>query len=236
MLGTMRLTAMVVFILIGSRVFSLVFQGVDGGKWIEHLLTGLPGGQIGFLIAINIFIFFLAFFLDFFEIAFIIIPFLAPVAAKLGIDLVWFGVMICVNMQTSFMHPPFGFALFYLRGIADTLFKNKSLPRKVESRDIYLGAIPWIAIQLVLVAVVIFVPETVTMFLDKEQVLDLDKAGQMIEQMDSGKTGSSKSEPDPSLGLPPADAASGASAPGAASETEDPMEAIKRALEQDKAK
>ena len=173
--GTMRLTAMVVFILIGSRVFSLVFQGVDGGRWIEHMLTGLPGGQVGFLIVVNIFIFFLAFFLDFFEIAFIILPLLGPVAAKLGIDMVWFGVLLCVNMQTSFMHPPFGFALFYLRGIADTLFKNGALPRKVESRDIYLGAIPWVGLQLLLVAIVIFFPQTVTVFLDKEAVVDVDK-------------------------------------------------------------
>ncbi|HNK19195.1 MAG TPA: TRAP transporter large permease subunit, partial [Piscinibacter sp.] len=114
MAGTMRITAMVVFILIGSRVFSLVFQGVEGGKWIEHMLTSLPGGQVGFLIAVNVFIFFLAFFLDFFEIAFIILPFLGPVAEKMGINMIWFGVMLCVNMQTSFMHPPFGFALFYL--------------------------------------------------------------------------------------------------------------------------
>ncbi|WP_428419747.1 TRAP transporter large permease [Methylibium sp.] len=173
--GTMRITAMVVFILIGSRVFSLVFQGVDGGKWVEHMLTGLPGGQVGFLIAVNVFIFFLAFFLDFFEIAFIILPLLGPVAAKLGIDLVWFGVLLCVNMQTSFMHPPFGFALFYLRGIADTLFKTGTLPRQVESRDIYLGAIPWVLLQLLLVVIVIFVPQTVTVFLDKEEKIDLDK-------------------------------------------------------------
>ncbi len=173
--GTMRITAMVVFILIGSRVFSLVFQGVDGGKWIEHLLSDLPGGQTGFLIVVNIFIFFLAFFLDFFEIAFIILPMLGPVADKLGIDLIWFGVLLCVNMQTSFMHPPFGFALFYLRGISDSLFKNGALPRKVESRDIYLGAIPWVILQLILVVIVIFVPQTVTMFLDKEQKVDIDK-------------------------------------------------------------
>ncbi|MES2248550.1 MAG: TRAP transporter large permease subunit [Pseudomonadota bacterium] len=173
--GTMRLTAMVVFILIGSRVFSLVFQGVDGAKWIEHMLSGLPGGQIGFLIAVNIFVFFLAFFLDFFEIAFIILPLLGPVAHKLGIDMVWFGVLLCVNMQTSFMHPPFGFALFYLRGIADTLFKNGALPKKVESRDIYLGAVPWVAMQLLLVAIVIFFPQTVTVFLEKEKVVDIDK-------------------------------------------------------------
>ncbi|MDF1484320.1 TRAP transporter large permease subunit [Ramlibacter sp. H39-3-26] len=173
--GTMRLTAMVVFILIGSRMFSLVFQGVDGAKWIEHTLSSLPGGQIGFLIAVNVFVFFLAFFLDFFEIAFIILPLLGPVAAKLGIDMVWFGVLLCVNMQTSFMHPPFGFALFYLRGIADTLFKNGTLPRKVESRDIYLGALPWVLMQLLLVGIVIFFPQTVTVFLDKKVEIDIDK-------------------------------------------------------------
>ncbi len=175
MVATMRLTAMVAFILIGARVFSQVFQGVDGALWVEHLLSGLPGGQIGFLIVVNIFVFFLAFFLDFFEIAFIIIPMLAPVAEKLGIDLIWFGVLLCVNMQTSFMHPPFGFALFYLRGIADTLYKEKRIPKPVLSKDIYLGSIPWVIMQLVLVAIVIFVPETVTAFLDKEAVVDLDK-------------------------------------------------------------
>jgi tripartite ATP-independent transporter DctM subunit len=173
--GTMRLTAMVVFILIGSRVFSQVFQGVDGAKWVEHLLTGLPGGQTGFLIVVNIFVFFLAFFLDFFEIAFIIVPMLAPVADKLGIDLIWFGVLLCVNLQTSFMHPPFGFALFYLRGIADTLFKDKRIPFAVKSNDIYLGSIPWVIMQLLLVVIVILVPQTVTAFLDKEVKVDIDK-------------------------------------------------------------
>ncbi len=175
MSGTMRLTAMVVFILIGARVFSMVFQGVDGAKWVEHLLTGLPGGQTGFLIVVNIFIFFLAFFLDFFEIAFIILPMLGPVAVKLGINPIWFGVLLCVNMQTSFMHPPFGFALFYLRGIADTLFKEKRIPEAIKSNDIYLGAIPWVAMQMILVLIVIFVPQTVTMFLDKEEKIDIDK-------------------------------------------------------------
>lgn len=171
--NTMRITAMVVFILIGSRVFSLVFQGVDGGRWIEEMLSDLPGGQIGFLIAVNTFIFFLAFFLDFFEIAFIILPLLGPVAEKLGIDMIWFGVLLCVNMQTSFMHPPFGFSLFYLRGISDTLFKNKALPAKVLSKDIYLGAIPFVLLQLALVGVVIAFPQTVTVFLDKPPVIDL---------------------------------------------------------------
>jgi tripartite ATP-independent transporter DctM subunit len=161
--NTMRITAMVLFILIGATVFSLVFQGVEGSLWIEHLLSGLPGGQVGFLVFVNIFVFVLAFFLDFFEIAFIVIPLLAPVAAKLGIDLVWFGVLICVNMQTSFMHPPFGFALFYLRGIA---------PKEVRSADIYWGAVPWVGLQLVLVAIVIFWPESVTYWLEAGSGVD----------------------------------------------------------------
>jgi tripartite ATP-independent transporter DctM subunit len=192
MVNTARITSMVVFILIGSRVFSLVFQGVDGGKWIEHMLSGLPGGQIGFLIVVNIAIFFLAFFLDFFEIAFIILPLLGPVAANMGIDLVWFGVLLCVNMQTSFMHPPFGFALFYLRGIADTLFKNGALPRAVQSSDIYLGAIPWVVMQLILVVIVIFVPQTVTIFLDQKVEIDLDKVQiEMPGQMEGSSRGAS---------------------------------------------
>jgi tripartite ATP-independent transporter DctM subunit len=153
MATTMRITAMVIFILVGSTVFTLVFRGMEGGAWIEHLLSSLPGGQVGFLVFVNLFVFVLAFFLDFFEIAFIIIPLLAPVADKLGIDLVWFGVLLCVNMQTSFMHPPFGFALFYLRGIA---------PPDVKSSDIYLGAIPWVLMQVLLVAIVILWPQSVT--------------------------------------------------------------------------
>ena len=173
--NTMRITAMVVFILIGSTCFSVVFQGVDGGHWVENLFSGLPGGWIGFLIVVNLFVFFLAFFLDFFEIAFIIVPMLAPVAVKLlspvlldsmngnpqaaaSAALVWFGVMLCVNMQTSFMHPPFGFALFYLRGVA---------PKEVKSSDIYWGALPWVGLQLIMVAVVITFPALVTTLLDK---------------------------------------------------------------------
>ena len=161
MTSTMRINAMVIFILIGSTVFGLAFRGVDGDLWIEHLLSGLPGGQVGFLIVVNLFVFFLAFFLDYFEIAFIIIPLLAPVAQKLGIDLIWFGVLLGANMQTSFMHPPFGFALFYLRGVA---------PKSVKSSDIYYGALPWVGLQLILVAIIIFVPETVTYFIDKPAI------------------------------------------------------------------
>jgi predicted histidine transporter YuiF (NhaC family) len=198
------------------------------------MLSGLPGGQTGFLIVVNIFIFFLAFFLDFFEIAFIIIPFLAPVADKLGIDLIWFGVMICVNMQTSFMHPPFGFALFYLRGIADTLFKNGSLPRKVESRDIYLGAIPWVVMQLILVAVVIAFPQTVTAFLDKPQVLDIEKANEQLQSMEGG---SGANTPDPSASAAEAstDPAAAASAADSGDTSDDPMKALEESMKKDAA-
>ncbi len=161
--STMKITSMVIFILIGSNVFSLVFRGVDGDLWIENLLTALPGGVVGFLVVVNLFVFVLAFFLDFFEIAFIIIPLLAPVAAKLGIDLIWFGVLLGANMQTSFMHPPFGFALFYLRGIA---------PKSVRSADIYWGAIPWVIMQLILVGIVIAFPELVTSFIDGPSTVD----------------------------------------------------------------
>lgn len=166
MASTMRITAMVVYILIGARVFSLVFQGVGGKVWIEDMLTSLPGGVVGFLIFVNVFIFVIAFFLDFFEIAFIIIPLLTPAAEKLGIDLIWFGVLVCANIQTSFMHPPFGFALFYLRGIA---------PKSIKTSDIYWGAIPWIGTMIILVAIVIVWPQSVTYWIDKSTKVDPSK-------------------------------------------------------------
>jgi tripartite ATP-independent transporter DctM subunit len=170
--STMRITAMVVFILIGATVFSLVFQGVNGGRWIEHILSDLPGGRTGFLIFTMIFIFFIAFFLDFFEIVFIVVPLLVPVARALGIDPVWFGLLLCVNMQTSFMHPPFGFALFYLRAIA---------PKEVKTKDIYWGSLPWIALQLVLVGIMIFWPETVTYWISDAPTLDPAAVEQQLE-------------------------------------------------------
>ncbi|HEY8876180.1 MAG TPA: TRAP transporter large permease subunit, partial [Roseateles sp.] len=154
-----------------------------------------------------------------------------PVADKMGIDLVWFGVMLCVNMQTSFMHPPFGFALFYLRGISDTLFKNGSIPRKVESNDIYLGSIPWVLMQLVLVAIVIFFPQTVTAFLDKEKAVDLNQASELLQQMGGhDKPAADMSADDASKLFAPEPAASAASAPT------DDGDAVRRALEQDAAK
>ena len=157
MTTTAKITSFVVFILIGSSVFSLTFRGVDGDLWVEHLLTGLPGGALGFLIFVNLLVFLLAFFLDFFEIAFIILPLLAPVAAAFGIDLVWFGVLLAVNMQTSFMHPPFGFALFYLRSVA---------PPQIRTADIYWGAVPFLGLQILMVVLIIAFPQLVSWGLD----------------------------------------------------------------------
>jgi tripartite ATP-independent transporter DctM subunit len=164
--STAKLTSFVVFILVGATVFSLTFRGVNGDLWVEHLLTSLPGGQLGFLIVVNLLTFFLAFFLDFFELAFIIVPLLAPVADKLGIDLIWFGVLLGINMQTSFMHPPFGFALFYLRSVApakefvDKLTGKATAP--VTTGQIYWGAVPFVVIQVIMVAIVILFPGLVT--------------------------------------------------------------------------
>ena len=145
---TGKLSSFVVFILVGSTVFGLVFRAVNGDLWVEHLLLSLPGGQLGFLIVVNILVFLLAFFLDFFELSFIIVPLLGPVADKMGIDL-----LLGVNMQTSFMHPPFGFALFYLRSVA---------PASIKTTDIYWGAIPFVCIQIIMVALIIIFPGIVS--------------------------------------------------------------------------
>ncbi|MBB5043251.1 TRAP transporter large permease [Shinella fusca] len=163
--ATTRLSSFVLFILIGARVFSLTFYGVNGHLWVEHLLVSLPGGEVGFLIVVNLLVFFLAFFLDFFELAFIIVPLLAPAADKLGIDLIWFGVLLGINMQTSFMHPPFGFALFYLRSVAakvpylDRVTGKMTQP--VTTGQIYWGAVPFVGIQILMVALTIFFPSMV---------------------------------------------------------------------------
>jgi TRAP-type mannitol/chloroaromatic compound transport system permease large subunit len=168
---TAKLSSFVMFILVGSTVFSLVFRGVNGDLWVESLLIGLPGGQIGFLIVVNTLAFVLAFFLDFFELAFIIVPLLGPVAVKLGIDLIWFGVLLGVNMQTSFMHPPFGYALFYLRSVApkeeytDRITGKRLAP--LTTGQIYWGVIPFVIIQVIMVGVVIAFPSMVTGVLDK---------------------------------------------------------------------
>jgi TRAP-type mannitol/chloroaromatic compound transport system permease large subunit len=163
---TTTLTCFVVFILIGSSVFSLTFRGVNGDLWVEHLLTGLPGGEMGFLVVVSILTFLLAFFLDFFELAFIIVPLIGPVADKMGIDLIWLGVLLAVNMQTSFMHPPFGFALFYLRSVAPKEdYQDKITGKtiaKVTTGQIYWGSIPFIVIQIAMVILVLLYPGMVT--------------------------------------------------------------------------
>jgi len=173
---TAKLSTFVVFILIGARVFSLTFYGVNGHVWVEELLTGLPGGQLGFLIVVNLVVFLLAFFLDFFELSFIVVPLLGPVAEKLGIDLIWFGVLLGVNMQTSFMHPPFGFALFYLRSVApahDYIDKlTGKLTAPVTTTQIYWGAIPFVVIQLIMVGILIVFPQMSLVY--KSGVPDVD--------------------------------------------------------------
>ncbi len=177
--ATAKLSAFVIFILVGARVFSLTFYGVDGHRWVEEMLVSLPGGQTGFLIFTNAFIFVLAFFLDFFELAFIVIPLLAPAAERLGIDLIWFGVMLGVNMQTSFMHPPFGFALFYLRSVApkDSYIDRVSGKRMepVTTGQIYWGAVPFVCIQIIMVALVIAFPAMVMHYKGVAQTIDPSK-------------------------------------------------------------
>jgi TRAP-type mannitol/chloroaromatic compound transport system permease large subunit len=176
---TAKLSTFVVFILVGARVFSLTFYGVNGHVWVEQLLLHLPGGQLGFLIVVNLLIFFLAFFLDFFELSFIVIPLVGPVADKLGIDLIWFGVLLGVNMQTSFMHPPFGFALFYLRSVApakDFLDRvTGRLTKKVTTGQIYWGAVPFVLIQIVMIGLVIAFPQMVMVYKAKERTFDINK-------------------------------------------------------------
>ncbi|MDR1967280.1 MAG: TRAP transporter large permease subunit [Burkholderiaceae bacterium] len=213
--STTKLASFVMFILIGATMFSLVFQAADGPVWVEHLMTSLPGGQVGFLIVVNIMVFVLAFFLDYFELSFIVVPLLAPVANKLGIDLIWFGVLLAVNMQTSFMHPPFGFALFFLRSVApDKPYVDRVTGKvmdPVSTLQIYKGAIPFVLLQLVMVGVLIAFPSLVTGSLDKQAAVDLDAVGkQMLHDLDSGGGGYGSD-------TPPADAAAPESAAPAAS-------------------
>ena len=185
--STAKLSAFVVFILIGARVFSLTFYGVNGHTWVEHLLTSLPGGQIGFLIFVNILVFLLAFFLDFFELAFIIVPLLGPAAEKLGIDLIWFGVILGVNMQTSFMHPPFGFALFFLRSVAPKEdYKDRvtgKMMKAVTTAQIYMGAIPFVIIQVIMIALVILIPSMVMVYKAGEVKLDQKAIEEQFKQI-----------------------------------------------------
>jgi TRAP-type mannitol/chloroaromatic compound transport system permease large subunit len=230
--STMKLSCFVVFILLGSTVFSLAFQGVDGPKWVERLLTSLPGGQLGFLIVVNILVFFLAFFLDFFELSFIVIPLIGPVAEKLGIDLVWFGVLLAVNMQTSFMHPPFGFALFYLRSVAasedytDRLTGRRT--EKVTTGQIYWGAVPFVIIQVIMVGLIIAFPGLVSRDSDKGPKLDADKVLQDIGRHSGGEA------PAPALSAPGSEQP--AARPESKGDADEGMKALQDAVKQDAAK
>ncbi|HEY1325539.1 MAG TPA: TRAP transporter large permease subunit [Casimicrobiaceae bacterium] len=225
---TAKLSTFVVFILIGARVFSLTFYGVSGNVWVEHLLTSLPGGQLGFLIVVNILIFFLAFFLDFFELSFIVIPLVGPVADKLGIDLIWFGVLLGVNMQTSFMHPPFGFALFYLRSVAarkqytDRLTGRPIAP--VTTGQIYWGAVPFVVIQILMIGLVIAVPQMVMVYKAGENKIDPSKVQILVPP---------PAEPDLSQPVtpgaaPPSGAGAGTLTPG--NETDEAQKALEKAF------
>ena len=240
--STTKLGSFVMFILIGATMFGLVFQAADGPIWVEHLLASLPGGQVGFLVFVNVLIFFLAFFLDYFELSFIVVPLLAPVADKLGIDLIWFGVLLAVNMQTSFMHPPFGFALFFLRSVAPEKpyvdrVTNKVM-QPVTTMQIYKGAIPFLLIQLFMVGILIAFPGLVTGSLDKQQTYDLKQIGdQMREglQPESGDTYGSdaaeNAEEAPSATPETPDSATAPDEPAADSgAADDPMKAMQDAL------
>ena len=221
---TAKLTSFVVFILVGARVFSLTFYGVDGHLWVEHLLLDLPGGQLGFLIVVNVLVFVLAFFLDFFELAFIIVPLLGPVAEKLGIDLIWFGVLLGVNMQTSFMHPPFGFALFYLRSVApgrEYLDKvTGKLPPPVTTGQIYWGAVPFVLIQLIMVALIIVFPALVSGGMAKKAAVNIDQMRIEVPAETPGAEG------EPLEGEPATDS----KADAADKDEDDPGKALERAL------
>jgi len=223
------------FILIGATVFSFTFNAADGHLWVEHLFAKLPGGQVGFLIAVNLLVFVLGCFIDFFEIAFIVIPLLVAVADKLNIDLIWFGVIIGMNLQTSFLTPPFGFALFYLRSVAPRIdytdrVTNQRVPA-VSTAQIYTGSIIFITLQLIMLAVVIAFPALVTDRLDKAPAVSLESIKLEAEKVDYGtaEEDTLKAVAPPPAGEKGAPPAAEAPAP----QEEDPMEAVRRALEQD---
>jgi TRAP-type mannitol/chloroaromatic compound transport system permease large subunit len=241
--NTAKLASFVLFILIGSTVFSFTFNAADGHFWVERLFTGMPGGAWGFLIVVNILVFILGCFIDFFEIAFIIIPLLAPVAEKIlpGIvpgmtvddAMIWFGVIIAMNLQTSFLTPPFGFALFYLRSVAAKFdYKDRvtgaTIPA-VTTTEIYKGSIAFIILQLIMVAAIMIFPSLVTGGIEKTEMLNKD---QIMEQMLIPKTEEEiKQEAEDAKATE-----AGAEAKPADGKEEDPMKAILEANEKDKKK
>jgi TRAP-type mannitol/chloroaromatic compound transport system permease large subunit len=243
--NTTRLSCFVMFILIGSTVFSFTFNAADGHKWVEHLFLNMPGGKIGFLIVVNLLVFVLGCFIDFFEIAFIVIPILAPVAEKLGIDLVWFGVIIAMNLQTSFLTPPFGFALFYLRSVAAKDDYNDRVTKKripaVTTAQIYKGSIAFIILQLIMVAVVIAYPNLVLDGLGKAPTVD--PANVKIEAQPTEDTKTEPEDPAKAFETPPAESPKDApkdppkgSADKSKLADDDPMKALLESMQQEAAK
>jgi TRAP-type mannitol/chloroaromatic compound transport system permease large subunit len=234
--STARLSCFVLFILIGSTVFSFTFNAADGHIWVEHLFDKLPGGAMGFLIIVNILVFILGMFIDFFEIAFIVIPMLAPVAEKILPELIpgappeavmiWFGVIIAMNLQTSFLTPPFGFALFYLRSVAaKTDYKDRvtgvTIPA-VTTAQIYKGSIAFIVLQLIMVAVVIAKPELVIGNITQAAKIDDASVMEQLQNMGAGQD--APAAPDASGAVP---------APAPAASEEDPMRGFMDAIKQD---
>jgi len=243
--STARLSTFVLFILIGSTVFSFTFNAADGHIWVEKLFDEMPGGALGFLIVVNILIFILGCFIDFFEIAFIVIPILSPVAAKIlpelfppgtSVDaiMIWFGVMIAMNLQTSFLTPPFGFALFYLRSVAAKKDYRDRVTREmipaVSTSQIYKGSIAFIVLQLIMVGLVIAFPALVTDGLDEGQKVDVEKA---LESL-SIPPPAEQLPPLPPPGIPGND--SPAPAPGLAPPADDPMKALLESMKEDAAR
>ena len=217
--STTKLAIFVMFILIGSTVFSFTFNAADGHIWVEHLFDKMPGGQMGFLLVVNLLVFVLGMFIDFFEIAFIVIPLLAPVADKLGIDLIWFGVILAMNLQTSFLTPPFGFALFYLRSVAArsdyTDHVTKQRIPAVTTAQIYKGSIAFIVLQLIMVVVVIAYPTLVTGSLGAKVVVDDAAVSDMLRNMPGMEEEAQPEEAEPEAeGTEPAAGAAPATPPG----------------------
>jgi len=239
--NTAKLSSFVLFILIGSTVFSFTFNAADGHIWVEHLFDKVPGGVIGFLIVVNILVFILGMFIDFFEIAFIVIPLLAPVAEKMGIDLIWFGVIIAMNLQTSFLTPPFGFALFYLRSVAPKKdytdrVTGQTIPA-VTTGQIYKGSIAFIIMQLIMVGMIMAFPGLVTGNIDTVQNLTDSEVMQQLDirPPDAGEAGD---EAAPDADKP--DSGDKELRPEAEEDTgradEDPMKALQDAMKQDRKK
>ncbi|TCS99906.1 tripartite ATP-independent transporter DctM subunit [Tepidimonas ignava] len=236
-----KLSIFVLFILIGSTVFSFTFNAADGHIWVEHLFDAIPGGVIGFLVVVNLLVFVLGFFIDFFEIAFIVVPLLAPVADKMGIDLIWFGAILAMNLQTSFLTPPFGFALFYLRSVAaredyTDAVTGRRIPA-VKTTQIYQGSIAFIVLQLIMVAVLMWQPQLVTGNIQKAVEGDMDAVRQQLLEIPVGNEedganpwGEEATEPQAEGdGADPAPAAE-----DAAPQEDDPMEALKREMQERK--